>query len=86
MCPAASTNTTRATNIQRTRASQFILLAISRLAIVRGACLTIEVILEDDRGRGSVEQQLPFAPVLFATRQQALRLAAAQPLVLEDDR
>src|SRR5215210_2263424 len=50
------------------------------------ACGRVEVILEDDRRGGSIEQRLAFPPVLFTNRQHRLRLMARQPLVLQYDR
>src|SRR5688572_21911257 len=46
----------------------------------------IEVILQDDCRRRSVELYLPFSPVLFADRQTFLRFVARQPLVARENR
>ena len=48
--------------------------------------LRVEIVLQDDRGRRGVELRFAFPPILFATRQQAFGFAAAEPLVLQDDR
>ena len=53
---------------------------------LRCARLRVEIVLQDDGGRGRIEQRLAFAPVLLALRQQALRFVARQPLVLQHDR
>ena len=47
--------------------------------------MQFEIVLKDDGGRGSVEPRLARPPVLFATREAALGLAARQPLVLQPD-
>ena len=56
-------------------------------SVSRGACAArVEIVLQDHRRRRRIEERLALAPVLLAARQQALRFAAAEPLVLEDDR
>ena len=46
----------------------------------------IEVVLQDNRGRGRVEALLPYAPILLAQRKAGFRLTAAEPLILQHHR
>jgi len=48
--------------------------------------LRVQVVLQNDRGRGGIQPRFPLAPVPLSQRQPLLRLDAGQPLVLQRDR
>src|SRR5438876_7119316 len=55
-------------------------LALPHLIVLRPS-FSVEVILQDDRGRGCVELLFAFPPITLADREAALGLAARQSLV-----